>query len=770
MIRHWLFTVSVLLCSASLQAQDTCGLSVTIRVTEEHNAAPIPDLMLYFIENKMNVQTDENGEAVINNICPGLYHIHTHSYEIQDTTLALNITKSGLYKLKLSHATQTLNLVEIRDKNERILLQNKEQLNSKMLQANSGKTISEQLKNINGVSTLNNGATISKPIIHGLHSNRILMLNNGIRQEDQQWGSEHAPNIDPFIANQVTVLKGAAGVRYGTDAIGGVVLVEPKAIRTENGWGGELNVAAFSNNRMGVGSAMVEHRFSKMPSLAFRLQASVKQAGNYQIPGGVWVANTGVKENNFSGTLVYTKAHSGAEVFFSRFNNTLGIYRGSHTGSQKDLNNAINSSKPLVAAGFTYAIDRPRQVVSHHLLKVKAYLDNQWGLWNAVYAYQNNYRQEYDVLRVDNGKAQLNLRLNTHSLNLNLQHKKLKHFTGQVGIDGQFQHNTFKDGDRVFIPSYYGYSVAAYAIERYSKNNWTLEAGARFDYKHFDMYNPEGAQFNNMRYLFDYKNPSATLAVKKRSNQNWEWTATLANAWRAPQSPELFSAGFHQGGARMEYGNKNLQPERSYSLTLGSHVAPTKKWTIDASIYVQSIQDFIYLKPGADLLTIRGYYKTFNYVQTNALLSGMDISSSYNWNKRWRSEAKVSFLRARDRSQKDWLILMPSDRLSIGTKYTFDLGEHLKEGYLGLDAQYVSQQKRVPNNFDQIDYPRPPAAYYLVHAEIGASIYWGKQMVDCSISASNLLNAKYRDYMDIFRYFVDQPGRNIALRIRLPIH
>ena len=768
MIRHWLYTVCILLCSASLQAQDTCGLSVTIKVTEEHNAAPIPDLMLYIIENKMNVQTDENGEAVINNICAGLYHVHTHSYEIQDTTLDLIITKSGTYKLRLSHATQTLNLVEIHDKNERILLQNKEQLNSKMLQANSGKTISEQLKNINGVSTLNNGATISKPIIHGLHSNRILMLNNGIRQEDQQWGNEHAPNIDPFVASQVTVLKGAAGVRYGTDAIGGVILVEPNAIRAENGWGGELNLAAFSNNRMGVAAGMIEHRFQKMPSLAFRLQGSVKQGGNYQIPGGIWVGNTGVRENNFSGTLVYTKAHSGAEVFFSRFNNTLGIYRGSHTGSQQDLNNAINSSKPLVAAGFTFAIDRPRQVVSHHLLKVKTYLDNKWGLWNAVYAYQNNYRQEYDVLRVDNGKAQLNLRLNTHSLNLNLQHKKMRHFSGQVGMDGQFQHNTFKDGDRVFIPSYYAYSAAAYAIERYSKNNWTIEAGARFDYKHFDMYNPEGAQFNNVRYLFDYKNPSATLAVKKRSKQNWEWTATLANAWRAPQSPELFSAGFHQGGARMEYGNKNLNPERSYSLTVGGHYASQNKWTVDVNLYTQSIQDFIYLKPGADLLTIRGYYKTFNYVQTNALLSGMDVSSSYNWDKHWRSEAKASLLRARDRSQKDWLILMPSDRFAAGTKYNFELNEKLKDCYVGIEAQHVLQQKRIPANFDQIDYPRPPAAYTLLSAEMGASIYLGKQVVDCSISASNLLNAKYRDYMDIFRYFVDQPGRNIALRLRIP--
>lgn len=768
MLRFSIVILMTVFCIVPSKAQDSCNLSVKFAVTETHNHVPVADLLLFIVEAKMNVQTDENGMATLENFCPGTYNVHIHSYEIQDTTITVSINKSGTYPLEVEHSAQLLHSVTVLDKSLKTILQNKEQLDETSLRANAGKTIAEQLKNINGVSTLSNGATISKPVIHGLHSNRILVLNNGIRQEDQQWGSEHSLNIDPFIAHQITVLKGAAGVRYGTDAIGGVVLVEPGAIRQQTGWGGVVNMAAFSNNRMGVLSAMVEHRFSKLPSLAFRFQGTVKQGGNYQIPGAYWVANTGVKEQDLAATLSYQKAHSGVEVFFSRFDNTLGIYRGSHTGSQQDMNNAINSDKPLIPALFTYAIDRPRQEVAHNLLKLKSHLENKSGLWTLVYAFQNNFRQEYDVMRIDNGKPQLNLTLNTHSVNLNFDHKRVKKFTGQLGVDAQYQHNTFKDGDRVFIPSYYAYSAALYAIERYSKNDWTLEAGLRMDYKHFEMFNPEGQQFQNVRYLFDYRNPSATMAVKKRVNQRLSWMATFANAWRAPQAPELFSAGFHQGGARIELGNRNLKPEISYGLTFSGQYEIDEKLKVELSLYGQSIQNFIYLKPGNEVLTIRGYYKTFNYVQTDALMAGADLSVKYNLNKNWLSELRISSLRARDIAQKDWLILMPSDRCSASLKYQFEVNEHFSDCFFGLNSQYVFQQNRVPANFDRIDYPRPPAAYFLLNAEAGTNIKIQRQHLICSITVTNLLNTKYRDYMDVFRYFIDQPGTNIALRVSVP--
>lgn len=753
----------------TLLAQDSCTIQATFKSVEIHNKKPVADLLLYFIDAKINVQTDEFGLAQLSGLCPGWHRIHVHSLEIQDTTLSIYVKNSGVYELKLDHANHMLNLVEVKAMSSPQIIQSQEVLNRHQLEANAGKGLAEQLKSINGVTMLSNGATIAKPVIHGFQGNRILLLNNGVRQEDQQWGNEHAPNIDPFVAQQITVLKGAAGVRYGTDAIGGVVLVEPSSIRSELGTEAAVSLVGMSNNRMGVVAAKVEHRFEKIPSLAFRLQGSAKQGGNYRLPGRYYVANSGVQEGNFSAQLNYQKAHHGFDIYFSSFNTVLGIYRGAHTGSQMDLMNAINSDTPLVSAGFTYQIDRPRQVVTHNLLKAKAFWDKPIGLWNLTYAYQNNFRQEYDVQRVENGRAQLNLSLQTHSVNLNLDHKKIKNITGQWGLDAHYQHNTFRDGDRVFIPSYYAQSFALYAIERMKLRQWLFETGLRFDYKHFEMFNAEGVRLDIVRYVLEYNNPSATFAVKRNFGSRLTTSATLSQSWRAPQAAELFSAGFHQAGARIEYGNRNLKAENALGLNLNLDYRIEEKLNIAVSAYSQAVQNFIYLSPGAEQLTIRGYFQTFNYLQTNALISGLDVKMPYSWNKHWQIEVRASFTRARDTKSNDWIILMPSDRYAGSLSYKFKSIDKMPHCAVGVNGTYVPQQRRIPGNFDQIDFPRPPSSYFLLDAFCDADVLVRKQALKLGISVTNLLNTRYRDYLDLFRYFIDQPGTNVRLRVTVPL-
>jgi iron complex outermembrane receptor protein len=762
--------VAILLSCQPVQAQTDCTLKIKILVTEAHNGLPVSDATVAIDELRQSWQTDENGSVAVDSLCAGNYIVHVQQPGIEQKTEHITVLESQTFRIKVAHSDQLLRQVVVQQERNRTIIQSKGQLKAQDIAANSGKTLGDMLQAVNGVSTLSNGATISKPVIHGLYGNRILILNNGIRQEDQQWGGEHAPDIDPFLANNITVLKGASGVRYGTDAIGGVVLVEPAPLRSEPGWNGEVNFAGFSNNRMGVLSAMLEHNFKKIPELSFRVQGTFKKGGNYQVPGGYWVSNTGVVERNYSATVAYSKAHYGAELFYSHFNTDLGIYTGSHTGSEEDLKNAINSPIPLVPADFTYDIQRPRQHVTHDLLKLKAHADNRLGVWSLVYAYQHNFRQEYDIMRVDNGLAQLNLTLNTQSLNLNLDHKPIGRITGQVGVDAVYQDNFFRDKDRVFIPSYTSLGAAAYAIERYRKHNWTLEAGLRYDFKHYDMFNPEGATLQNKEYLFDFSNASGTLAFKQQLNPQWEWSATLSNAWRAPQANELFSAGLHQGAARIELGDKNLRPERAYSLNLETKYEPSRKLRAELSLYTQSIQDYIYLTPGADILTIRGYYKVFNYTQTNALLSGADLSMNYALNDHWSGTLKGSMLRAWDRSNNTWLIMMPADRASLSLKYSCNLSPALQECFIGAGAKFVARQTRIPDNFDQVDYPRPPADYFLLDAETGTTLHWGKQPLYCSLSVNNLLNRSYRDYLDVFRYFLDQPGTNVVLRLRVPFN
>jgi iron complex outermembrane receptor protein len=197
-------------------------------------------------------------------------------------------------------------------------------------------SLGESLQRITGVSVLQTGNNIYKPVIQGLHSSRVLILNNGIRQEGQQWGSEHAPEIDPYVANRLTVIKGASSVRYGGDAIGGVVLVEPRLLQYNPELNGELNLAAFSNNRQGVLSAMFEGGLDKSGLNAWRLQGTVKRGGNAKTPA-YWLQNSGVEEFNMSAAAGWKKKEKGLELFYSLFNTRLGIFTGSHIGNLTDL-------------------------------------------------------------------------------------------------------------------------------------------------------------------------------------------------------------------------------------------------------------------------------------------------------------------------------------------------------------------------------------------------------------------------------------------------
>jgi iron complex outermembrane receptor protein len=752
---------------APVAGQPACNLSLRGQVIETHNYAPIPHAVIYIDELNRTFQSAASGWFQVDSLCAGRYTLHLHAVGYEPLSREVDISESTEQKFRMAHAAHQLAEMVVSGERVSSLLQSKEKVDAAQIAANSGRSLAELLESVNGVSVLGNGATITKPVIHGLHSNRVVLLNNGIRQEDQQWGGEHAPNIDPYIAQSVTVIKGAAGVRYGPDAIGGVVLVEPAPLRRLPGWGGNISLAGFSNNRMGAASGALEHTFRKLPALSFRVQGTLRRGGNYRIPG-YWVANSGVAERNYALTLAWRKAHYGAEVFYSRFDTDLGIYRGAHTGSEEDRVRAVNSPVPLVPADFSYTIDRPRQHVSHDLVKVRLHADNRWGVWNLTYAFQHNFRQEYDVLRRATDRAQLNLTLNTQTVNLNFDHKPAGAFSGQAGVDALVQDNFFKDGDRLFIPSYRASGGAAYLLERWKKGAWMLEGGARYDQRYYHVANPEGRNQQIVYYDFRFANASGTLGLQHRLRPEWEWGLTLSSAWRAPQASELFSAGLHHGAARIELGNKQLVPEQSFNINLDHKYAWNDRVFTELSLYRQWIRNYIYLSPGADILTIRGYFKSFSYEQTDALLTGMDASLRYQWSRSFRTDFRASLLRARDRQADDWLILMPADRLSAGARYTQSVSARLQDCFVGVNGRYVLQQHRIPGNFDSIDYPRPPAAYFLVDLDIGTRLMAGRQPLHLSLTVMNLLNTRYRDYLDVFRYFIDQPGRNIVLRLRVP--
>jgi iron complex outermembrane recepter protein len=646
----------------------------------------------------------------------------------------------------------------------------KKELSGKALNESRGLSLAEALSKINGVTMLQTGSTIAKPVIHGLHSNRILTINNGVRQEGQQWGNEHAPEIDPFIADKLVIIKGVDELRYGSDAIGGVILVEPKALRNQPGMGGEINLAYFTNNGQYVASGVFEQQLKKQPAFRYRLQGTFKKGGNATTPR-YRLNNTASEEKNVSVTAAWKKNKFSTELFYSHFSTKLGIFTGSHIGNLTDLQNAIAAEKPsdVFLGQQSYAINRPSQQVVHHLIKSKSLLYRGGHKFTLLLAGQFNQRREFDIVRnTANTKPQLDLSIYTLSEDLSWEHPKKKNFNGAVGISAVQQQNNY--GGRYFIPNYSSYTFGGYYIEKWSKHRWELQGGIRYDNKtiHTTRLKFNGAVIN---YDFNFSTLAASLNAIYKPNEHWRLNTSVSLAGRAPYVNELLSDGIHHGTATYEKGDIGLQTEQSVNLSAGvNYQHPSQKTGFEVLLYSNRINGFIYQQPMPNnpVLTIAGAFPLLTYQQTNATLSGLDVSVFFKPLPALEWMGKASVLYARNRTANDWLILMPANRFSNELTWHCKDGKTITGAYLSAEWMYVAQQNRVPSEkTGKQDYKAAPAAYNLINLNASATLPLFKKPVTVSVGVRNLLNTAYRDYLNSQRYFTDEMGRNISLRLKL---
>ena len=581
-----------------------------------------------------------------------------------------------------------------------------------------------------------------------------------------------SPATEPFIADKLTVIKGVDEIKYGSDAIGGVILIDPKPLRSKPGYAAEINTAYFTNNHQYVASGVFEQQFKKYPAFTYRIQGTFKKAANTTTPG-YRLNNTASEEKNFSFTAGFKKEKFTTELFYSQFATRLGIFTGSHIGNLTDLENAIAAPKPddVFLGQRSYDIKRPNQEVTHHLIKSKSLLRVGEHKFNVLLSSQYNRRKEFDIVTSSNNtKPQMDLSMITFTEDVAWEHPKKFNLNGTVGISAMQQDNAY--GGRYFIPNYRSYTFGGYLIEKWSKQKWELQAGIRYDNKNI---NTTRLKFggDTLNYDFHFSTLASSLNTVYKPNANWQMNVNIALASRAPHVNELLSNGIHHGTATYEEGDIFLNPEQSLNISAATgYHNDANTFLLDVNIYNNSINNFIYQQPLPDepVLTIAGAFPKIQYRQTNAVLRGIDVSTSLSITKPLQWNARVSLLRATNKKISDWIILMPADRFSNELSYTFKEGHLFHDSYFSAELQNVLQQTRVPSDkYGKQDYKSPPDAYMLLNLNASTTIHLKELPLTFSIGARNLLNKKYRDYLNSFRYFTDEMGRNINFRIKIPI-
>ncbi|WP_340156396.1 TonB-dependent receptor, partial [uncultured Winogradskyella sp.] len=600
-----------------------------------------------------------------------------------------------------------------------------------------------------------------------------LIINNNVRQFDQDWGDEHAPNIDINSSNRIEVIKGANTLKYGSDAIGGLILIRPKRYMANDSLFGSSILALNSNGRGGIANTELVKTYKS--GYYGKIQASYKQFGDFKAPD-YYLTNSGLKNLNGSMSFGYNSFEKGFDAYYSLVHNELAILKSSHIGNVNDLVTAINSNEPMIADDFSYDIDYPRQDILHHLAKIEAYKRFKGlGKLTLQYDLQINRRKEFDLRRGDLADTPvIDLRLFTNTFQPNLRIDYFSNLKIDTGILLRYQQNDAISGTGItpLIPDYEKYDGGIYAIGSYTINDTSeISAGVRYDYTSIKS---EGRN-DEADWQGNFNNLSTNVSYVKQFNSDLYFNVNYGLASRVPNPSELFSNGLHHGAARFETGSLYLNKEIAHKF-IASFERNNDNFGFSISPYYNYINDYIQLIPTGITTTVRGAFPVWEYNQVNAQIFGVDFDINKKISQKLTYNGSISLLQGDNKTDDISLINMPATNFYNSISYK---NEDLNQLTLSLNHKTVLQQKRYPDyNFYTynatlqedvyVDISSAPSSYSLFSFNSSIELKaFEKGNIKLEFNVENIFNTSYRNYLNRLRYYADELGRNFNLKIKI---
>jgi len=731
-----LFT-SIVLILLLIPISEAAAQQFTGYVYDTHHN-PIPDAQIYIAALNQGTVTNSKGYFEINDLPEGNYHVQISYVGYKKEIRQINTTKlNGPITIILKESTLELPGLTVSGSPQPTDILSSSQsisvVSAKDFNKNSGTTAMSALKNVAGVTLLNTGSGVDKPVIHGLSSERVVVAVDGVRQEAQNWGERHGPEIDPFSVKKMEVVKGPSSVLYGAGALGGVVnVISPDLPESTNHtpvMGGQLDFAGFTNNNQGAGAIQLH---GAKGTVGYRAEFSHRNAGNIATPKGT-LFNSGLRKSNGS-FMVGTSQHWGRlSLDYSHLFQKVEIHEN-----------------PADAPHGT-----PYQPLHNDLLHLKANIPLKGLRFDVNAAYQHNDRQEFSSSMATD--PSLHLVLNTSTINVKVHHTLFGPVFGTFGVSSMIQTNRTLAQEKL-IPGYNEQDYAAFLFEQAKLGPLNLSAGGRLDTRNLDVLKtPDlGVSQANRKYNAFSGSFGAALHI----TYNFSLTGNIGRAWRAPTVFELFANGVHEGTLRYEVGDPNLVPE------LATNVETSLKFVAshligELSVYNNHISKYIFPEETTNIDPQSGYY-IYNIKQANARIRGIDASLSVETTRWLTLDGGYSMLRGDNLAIHAPLPYMPADHGRIGFRLTHPKIGRLTDPYFSLHTTIYAKQNRLAVNEPETN------GYTLVDLSAGSDIHVGKTTLNVDLSVTNLFNKAYIDHLSTYREFALNPGRNIIMKIKIP--
>ncbi len=759
-------------------------VTITGKITDAKTGEPLQGASVYFHDLKIGASSNAQGIFRIQNIPEGKYLLEVSFLGYA----AIDLNGDVQRDFGLSHSyiesegvivTGVSAATSVKKTPVPVSILKKEDL----LRGISTNLI-DALTKTPGVAQISTGPAISKPSIRGLGYNRVVVINDGIRQEGQQWGDEHGIEIDEYNVSKAEVLKGPASLMYGSDALAGVVNFISVIPGPENTIKANIFGTYQSNNRQRGLHADIGGNEN---GFIWGINGSYKAASDYRNKYDGYVFNSRFNEKDFGAYIGINKAWGFSHLLLSKFDQHLGLVEGDRdttTGRFLKLvnNNGVAEEQVVTDADSRLTNpDIPRQRIQHF----KIATDNSFNIGKdrltLTLGYQRNQRQEFGNVLNPDEKA----------LYFDFQY----HFAEQhnwrttIGVNGMQQTNENK-GVEVLIPAYSLFDIGGFVYTQKRMDKLTVSGGIRFDNRSIDSKrlvdagNIKFEQFNK-----NFSNISGSAGLSYEASKQVTLKLNMARGFRAPSIPELASNGAHEGTNRYEYGEQNLKSETSFQVDAGIDIA-AEHVSFSANLFYNAINDFIYYRKlnavaGGDSLIVDGgnSFFAFRFNQNNAKLFGGEVNLDIHPHPLdWlHIENSFSYVRGTLNQEQDGsknLPFIPGARLINEVKAElFKKGKTIRNFYLKAELDNTFAQN---NPFTGFDTETSTPGYSLFNAGFGTDVAGnGKTLFSLFFTANNITDVAYQNHLSRLKYApenlvtgrtgVFNMGRNFSVKLNVPL-
>lgn len=710
---------------------------------------------------------------------PGTHRIEVRHLAYHTDTFTVEITEDLHLDRRLRPKNVTIRAVAVHGTSDAVVQQPSVRVDALERRMTDGVNyhLGALLNGVAGVSSVTTGSNAGQPMVRGLFGSRVGVIVNGIPQQTQQWGADHGSDLDPWMAERVSVQKGPAVLQYGPNASAGAIIVEPSGMMKA----GNLSVGAFVRGQSvndGVDAGVrIRKRWQR---LQFEALATVRDYADLRVPAETFVhlsrvlplydermVNTSGRADGQQMRLRYLGVRGSHRIEFRRTYYHYGLFPGIF---------GVPSIPMLSGDGDPRETQLPfvtseHRSVSYHLHRriAKGELDFDAG-WQQNLRTENGPPHAHGNAPLPTSTTALDLDL--RALFANARFSRTLRNEQEVFTAVQFEHRDSRSAGWEFLVNDYRVTTGGMAV---GAKGWQLfggdlSAGIRVDFAAIaadayweNVYDAEqeviGTRVRSAGVSTPMQNWSANVLWEREVNVHQSWTVQFSRTSRFPSAFELSANGIHHGTFRHEQGDPELKPESGYQLDV-QWEARYGNFTAVVSPFYGYYHNFIYLDPSGQFSLLPDAGQIYLFRQNEVLRGGGEMVMNWEAHPKAAIDASVEYVLSYNVDDGTYLPWTPPFRTEAGIDYLL-WNKRRAKLTLRPSAVFTAQQERTARNETATE------GYALVNLSLQAVLPFGRNELHLSAFLHNLLDQRYIDHMSRYKLInLPEAGRNFGFALR----